>query len=100
MRESKERFFCFSHDMLDEALFGFPVKMSIATSAIVRDTIGVIKSEENLENLLHSQINAEQYITTENIIADNKKYIHFGEESNNAVKNKEYRRDYYGDVEG
>ncbi|CAG5012047.1 unnamed protein product [Parnassius apollo] len=35
-----------SHDMLDEAMFGFPMKMDVATSAIVRDTIGVIRSKD------------------------------------------------------
>ncbi|XP_011165453.1 KRAB-A domain-containing protein 2-like [Solenopsis invicta] len=63
-----------------EAMFGSPMKMGIATSAIPKDMIGLLRSEEDLENLLHSQKNTEQNITVENVIEQDKE--------NNVVKNE------------
>ncbi|CAG5052707.1 unnamed protein product [Parnassius apollo] len=74
-------------------MFGYPMEMGTATLAIVRDMIGVIRSEEDLENLLHSQINAEQYVADENITEHDKENIKVEKVSqmalsNNTIKNK------------
>jgi len=55
-----------------EAMFGSPMKMGIATSAISKDMIGSLRSEEDLETLLHSQKNTEQNINIEDIIEQDK----------------------------
>jgi len=55
-----------------EAMFGSPMKMGIATSAIPKDMIGSLRSEEDLETLLHSQKNTEQNINIEDIIEQDK----------------------------
>lgn len=55
-----------------EAMFGSQMKIGIATSAIPKDMIGLLKSVEDLENLLHSQKNTEQNIIVENIIEQDK----------------------------
>ncbi|XP_023214099.1 KRAB-A domain-containing protein 2-like [Centruroides sculpturatus] len=55
-----------------EAMFGCPMKMGLATSAIPNDMIRVIRSEEDLEKLLHSRDNMEQNNDIENAIEQDK----------------------------
>ncbi|XP_023211979.1 KRAB-A domain-containing protein 2-like [Centruroides sculpturatus] len=55
-----------------EAMFGCSMKMGLATSAIPSDMIRVIRSEEDLEKLLHSHDNMEQNNDVENAIEQDK----------------------------
>ncbi|XP_023219253.1 tRNA (cytosine(34)-C(5))-methyltransferase-like [Centruroides sculpturatus] len=55
-----------------EAMFGCPMKMGLATSAIPSDMIRVIRSEEDLEKLLHSHDNTKQKNDVENAIEQDK----------------------------
>ncbi|XP_023212442.1 KRAB-A domain-containing protein 2-like [Centruroides sculpturatus] len=59
-----------------EAMFGCPMKMGLATSAIHSNMIRVIRFEEDLEKLLHSHDNMEQNNDVENAIEqDNEESI-------------------------
>lgn len=72
-----------------EALFGSPMKMGIATSAIPKDMIGLLKSEEDLENVLHSRKNVENKIEQDkenNVVGNESEGIKKGNTKN--VNNK------------
>ncbi|CAK1582287.1 unnamed protein product [Parnassius mnemosyne] len=68
-----------------EAMFGCLIKMGIATSTIPRDIIGVIRSKEDLENLLQLQKNAEQNNDVENVIKQDREHNNVEKESQKGL---------------
>ncbi|KAI4464282.1 hypothetical protein MML48_3g00014410 [Holotrichia oblita] len=69
-------------------MFGSPMKMGIAMSAIPKDMIGLLRSEEDLENLLHSQNNTEENINVENVIEQDKENYVVEDINSDSVRNK------------
>ncbi|XP_023228167.1 uncharacterized protein LOC111628576 [Centruroides sculpturatus] len=70
-----------------EAIFGCPIKMGLAASAIPGDMVKVIRSEEDLEKLFHLHDNTEQNNDIENEIEQDKEESIVENESEGNIDN-------------